>query len=125
MGFEKGHLKAGGRTMGTENQTTKETREVLQLIISEELEKLPGYIAAITSPSVKAKLLIDLLPFVIPKLNSVDVKADVTTDKDWTAQYDLSKLTDAELQTMIEIQEKCGTDNGQNQPVIINWSEDK
>jgi hypothetical protein len=120
MGFEKGHIKAGGRAKGTENQTTKETREVLHLIISAELVNLPGYIAAITSPAVKAKLLIDLLPFVIPKLNSV--KADVTTDKDWTAYYNLSKLTDEELNTMIEIQEKCGTDNGQNQPVIINWS---
>ena len=72
MGFEPGHIKTGGRAKGTENETTKETREVLRAIIAEELEKLPGYLAAITKPEVKAKLIIDLLPFVVPKLNSVD-----------------------------------------------------
>ncbi len=72
MAFEKGHTKKGGRVKGSENLTTKETREVLQSILSEELEKLSGYIAAITKPEVKAKLIIDLLPFVLPKLNSVD-----------------------------------------------------
>ena len=73
MSFAKGHIKAGGRAKGTENQTTKETREVLQLIISKELKKLPRYLAAITNPAIKAKLIIDLLPFVIPKLNSIDL----------------------------------------------------
>jgi hypothetical protein len=77
MGFKKGHEKAGGRAKGSPNETTKETREVLQMIISKELKKLPSYLAAITKPEMKAKLIIDLLPFVIPKLNSVD--ANVTT----------------------------------------------
>ena len=50
--------KTGGREKGTPNEITKEIREVLQRIVSAELENLPGYISQISKPEVKAAIFI-------------------------------------------------------------------
>jgi hypothetical protein len=72
-------IKTGGRAKGTPNEVTRETREVLQKIVTEELKNLHHYIEAIERPEVRAKLLIDLLPYVIPKVTSEELSSDTPT----------------------------------------------
>lgn len=58
--------KFGGRKTGTPNKTTKETRELLQSIIQNELENLPTLLEELT-PNQKADIICKLMQFVIAK----------------------------------------------------------
>lgn len=73
MAFKNGHIKQGGREKGTPNEMTKELREVLQTFLSIEIQRLPEYFEAIPKPEVKAKLIIELLPFILPKQNFLEL----------------------------------------------------
>ena len=63
--------KTGGRQTGTVNKTTKELREVLKAFVYSELAALPETLAALPTEK-RADILIKILPFVLPKLDSVN-----------------------------------------------------
>lgn len=65
--------KSGGRMKGTPNKVTNDTREKIKDILTIELENLHSYISAIERPEIKAKLILDLLPYVTPKYQSVNI----------------------------------------------------
>jgi hypothetical protein len=62
--------KTGGRVVGTPNKITIELRKTLKSIISAELEVLPGTLAELP-PKERIELLIKLLPFAMPKVDSI------------------------------------------------------
>ena len=62
--------KTGGRAIGTPNKITKELRNSLRDIIAGELEALPQTLEALT-PKERLELVIKLLPFCLPKVQSV------------------------------------------------------
>lgn len=64
--------KTGGRERGTPNRITNETREIVKTILRIELPNLQTYISEIERPEIKARILIDLLPYVTPKYQSID-----------------------------------------------------
>lgn len=70
MAFEEGHKKFGGRQKGTENKLTSDIRKVLKHTISNELEMLPQLLENL-SPVERLDYLIKILPYVLPKVNSV------------------------------------------------------
>lgn len=59
--------KHGGRKKGVPNKMTSEVRAIISDIIFKEADNIPEYLASVTKPEVKLKLIIDLLPYVIPK----------------------------------------------------------
>jgi hypothetical protein len=63
--------KTGGREIGTPNKITNEVREIVKTILSSELKNLQTYISQIEKPETKARLLIDLLPYVTPKYQNI------------------------------------------------------
>lgn len=63
--------KTGGRQAGTVNKTTKELREVLKNFVFSELEALPETLAALPTEK-RADILVKILPFVLPKVDSVN-----------------------------------------------------
>ena len=77
MKFEKGHSKTGGRKKGTANKQTKELREQLQQVVQNTLDELPGMLAEL-EPMERAKLLTSLLPYVLPRLNSVTAQVEAS-----------------------------------------------
>ncbi|GAB3639713.1 hypothetical protein [Spirosoma arcticum] len=79
MSFEKGRAKTGGREAGTPNKAVKELRQQLQEIVQTTLNELPQTLAAM-EPTDRARLLTALLPYVMPKLNSVELKAEQQDD---------------------------------------------
>ena len=62
--------KTGGRTAGTPNKITIELRKTLKGIISKELETLPQTMAELTAKE-RIELLIKLMPFALPKVDSI------------------------------------------------------
>ena len=60
-------VKTGGRTAGTENKTTKETRAVLKEVINNELLNIESLLCEL-QPKERLELVIKFMPFVLPKL---------------------------------------------------------
>jgi hypothetical protein len=72
--------KTGGRVAGTPNRVTSELRKTLKATVAGELESLPGTLAELP-PRERLDLLIKLLPFCMPKVDSIGG----TYDSDWTS----------------------------------------
>ena len=62
--------KFGGRQKGTPNVLTKEVRTVLKAIVFEEVTLIQDHLKEL-DPKVRLQILIKLLPYVSPKLESV------------------------------------------------------
>ena len=75
MPFETGKPKTGGRIAGTPNKAAKELREQLRSIIQTTLDELPETLAAM-EPADRARLLVAVLPYVMPKLSSIELWAE-------------------------------------------------
>jgi len=90
--------KTGGRTKGTPNKLTANIRQALEPIIEAEIERLPQTLEAM-EPKERANVLSKLLPYVAPKLQSIEISEPELPGKDISnmtgdqvAQY-ISKLT--------------------------------
>ncbi|MDG1934656.1 MAG: hypothetical protein P8I52_07180 [Flavobacteriales bacterium] len=62
--------KYGGREKGTPNKLTKEIRKILNDIIHKELEKAEENLNTL-EPKQRLELLIKLMPYVLPKVESI------------------------------------------------------
>lgn len=72
--FTKGKSgNVNGRPPGAVNLATKEIREAVQLIVNNNLEQLQTDLAGMT-PEARAKCLIALMDFTLPKLQRVQVE---------------------------------------------------
>ncbi len=67
--------KTGGRVAGTPNKITIELRKTLKGIITGELEALPTTFEHLQSKE-RLELLIKLLPFCMPKVDSINGSYD-------------------------------------------------
>lgn len=61
--------KTGGRQIGTPNKTTKETREILKVVVCDEIQKIPELIKRLTDKE-RIEVIIKLLPYILPKIQS-------------------------------------------------------
>ncbi|GAB3688444.1 hypothetical protein GCM10027592_03380 [Spirosoma flavus] len=80
MQFEKGRNKTGGRQVGTPNKSSSELRNQLQSVVQSTLNELPELLTLL-EPIDRARLLTALLPYVMPKLNSIELKAEQKEDQ--------------------------------------------
>ncbi len=67
--------KTGGRVAGTPNRITIELRKTLKGIVASQLESLPGTLEQL-QPKERLELLVKLLPFCMPKVDSISGKYD-------------------------------------------------
>ena len=81
MPREKGSKKTGGRVAGTPNKVTKAAKEILSGFIEGEAENFQQAMSEIyeNDKPLYAALYIKMLPYVLPKLNSVDVTSSNKT----------------------------------------------
>jgi hypothetical protein len=63
--------KTGGRAKGTPNKITIELRATLKSVIAGELETLPQTLGELP-PKERIDLVIKLLPFCMPKVNTIN-----------------------------------------------------
>jgi len=71
--------KTGGRAKGTKNKVTSELRSTLKEIVYNELENLPGLLDKMDSFN-RLSYVIKLLPFVMPKVESIKMSRDEPTN---------------------------------------------
>ena len=68
-------IKTGGRIAGTPNKTTKELREKLKVVIEAELEVIEETLKTM-QPEKRIEVLIKLMPYCLPKVQSLDSNYD-------------------------------------------------
>ncbi|RPG85980.1 MAG: hypothetical protein CBD69_006390 [Crocinitomicaceae bacterium TMED209] len=71
--------KFGGRQKGTPNKLTKELRSVLKDVLYEEIDRLPERLDELDTKD-RLELLVKLMPFVFPKVQSVSQSLDEPTN---------------------------------------------
>lgn len=64
--------KTGGRTKGTPNKTTAETKEMLQKVISKEIDNL-GEMLEQLEPLERVNAIAKLLPYIVPKQSELSL----------------------------------------------------
>ena len=74
--------KYGGRKKGTPNKLTKELRSVLKEVIYNELENIEERLDQL-EPKQRIELMIKLMPYVFPKVESVSHTTNEPIDFDW------------------------------------------
>ena len=83
MGLHKGMTNnPAGRPMGVGNRVTKELRTVLKDLIYTELENLPAKLEKLEDKD-RIEVLIKLMPFVMPKVNNVQIDIGEPIDISW------------------------------------------
>ena len=65
--------KTGGRTKGTPNRTTAETKELLQKIVNKEIDNL-GELLEKLEPLERVNAIAKLLPYIVPKTSEISLK---------------------------------------------------
>ncbi len=74
--------KTGGRIAGTPNKLTKELRTTLKGIIAGELDALPQTFEQLPAKE-RLELLIKLLPYCLPKVDSIGGNYDAESLVVW------------------------------------------
>ena len=87
-GDGKGRL--GGRAKGTPNVATAGLRECIQQFVDDNFTEFVKSWKAIKSPKDKCEIYVKCSNFVLPKLNSVQMDANV---KDMSYQEELDELS--------------------------------
>ena len=72
-------IKTGGRSAGTPNRLTKELRKVLKDLLHKELENLSTHLDSL-EPKERLEILTKLLPYVVPKVQSIHYQENEPMD---------------------------------------------
>ena len=67
-------IKTGGRTKGTVNKSTAETKAILQKIVSTELDNLQQLLEDL-NPKERLDAVIKLLPYILPKQQEIAIES--------------------------------------------------
>jgi hypothetical protein len=89
MARPKGTPKTGGRQKGTPNRTTASIREWLIDVIGKNQRQIEKDLKEL-EPGARLQIIARLLPFVVPKMESVN------------ATIDIDKITDEQLDIVID-----------------------
>ncbi len=65
--------KTGGRAKGTPNRTTSETKQLLQNVVTKQIEKLETTLNKL-EPVDRVNALSKLLPYILPKQQGVEIE---------------------------------------------------
>ena len=67
--------KFGGRTKGTPNRTTAETKELIQNVVSNELDNITELLNKL-EPKERIDAVIKLLPYIVPTQSEIAIDAN-------------------------------------------------
>lgn len=85
-----GKGRQGGRKKGTPNKITKEKRELIAAFIECKWDEFEKAFNEIDDPAKKCQIMIDLLPFALPKMASIEYK---DKSKPKTLQDELDEIS--------------------------------
>ena len=104
----KGYFLPGnpGKPKGARHSKTVKIREILQLAVGGHIEKIGEYIDEIEDPAKKVDVLAKLMPYVLPRLTSVEITSLTTV-------HELLSLSPEERRIRIETIQKQLNDKKQ------------
>ena len=73
MAFQNGHQKVEGRKKGVSNKLTSEVRSLPKCVVHNELLNIEDLLDRL-EPKERAQELIKLLPFILPKIDSINMR---------------------------------------------------
>lgn len=79
-GFVKGDghgRNGGGRKAGTPNKVTKETRELISKFVDKHWKEFEEDFKQIKDKEKRCNIILQLLPFIAPKMASVEYKGEI------------------------------------------------
>ena len=94
MAFQKGDghgRNGGGRKAGTPNKLTKETRELISKFVDAHWKEFEEDFKDIKDKEKRCNIILQLLPFIAPKMASVEYKGDVPVK---TYQDELDEISE-------------------------------
>ncbi|MBP3253279.1 MAG: hypothetical protein J6M30_02080 [Bacteroidales bacterium] len=71
--------KTGGRKKGTPNKVTKDIKSWIEKIINDNFQQIQADLSAM-KPDERFKAIVSLLPYVIPKQQSVSIEAQIEAE---------------------------------------------
>ena len=86
-------IKTGGRSLGTPNKQTKDMRERINDFLNNNWEQVEKDFKVLV-PEKRVLIFEKLLSYTLPKMQSVQMSAEIT---DSVEKIDLSKLSTEEL----------------------------
>ncbi len=95
--------KTGGRKAGTTNKTTNELRELINDIVSNEIDYIFENLNSLTL-NERIEVTLKLLPFALPKLQSIKIDDVTSPDIIWNEEktyIDFSKLKDETIDDLV------------------------
>lgn len=66
----------GGRPKGAQNKTSKQVKEILSDILSDEIEAMPERLNQL-SDKERLDIVVKLLPYILPKQKEVEITTDI------------------------------------------------
>lgn len=75
-GKPKGSKKTGGRQAGTPNRTTVATKQLIQDILNEYLDKLHEDLDKLSAKD-RVNALLGLIPYIVPKKQATEAKVNI------------------------------------------------
>ena len=67
----------GGRPKGAQNKTGRQVKEILNEILSDEIEAMPERLNQL-SDKERLDIVIKLLPYILPKQKELEITNDIT-----------------------------------------------
>ena len=95
--------KTGGRKAGTPNKSTSELRELINEVVSNEIEYILDNLSKLTIAE-RIEVTLKLLPFSLPKLQSIKIDENSNPNIIWHEEktyIDYSKLKNETLEDII------------------------
>ena len=77
---KKPRAKTGGRTKGTPNKTTAETKQALQNVLSKQIDMLQATLNKL-EPVDKVNALAKLLPYILPKQQDIVINKEPLSEE--------------------------------------------
>jgi len=97
-----------GRPKGVRNKVNRDIKDAFKNLITNNIDNFEKWLKQVAdiNPKEALKLIIDLSPYVVPKLSSQDIKLEEVKE-----DIDLSKLTKEELEQFLKLVDKVNDKN--------------
>ncbi|MBP5389727.1 MAG: hypothetical protein J6Y27_05220 [Bacteroidales bacterium] len=82
-----GRGRLGGRKKGTPNKVSKEMKDLLAKFVDDRWDEFVAAYDMITEPEKKCQIMVSLIPYLAPRLASVE-KKDISPGKSFEDELD-------------------------------------